>query len=90
MANGALLETRVPDDLHPPKRHTIMKKKETSTMGQKDHWNEVYSREPDFFGEGPSDCAGIALDLFRESQIESVLELGCGQGRDSPTRWADS
>jgi SAM-dependent methyltransferase len=60
-----------------------MKKKKTSAMGQKDHWNEVYSREPDFFGEGPSDCARIALDLFRESQIESVLELGCGQGRDS-------
>jgi SAM-dependent methyltransferase len=60
-----------------------MKKKETSAMAQKDHWNEVYGSEPDFFGEGPSDCARIALDLFRENQVGSVLELGCGQGRDS-------
>ena len=52
-------------------------------MAQKDHWNEVYGNEPDFFGKGPSDCARIALDLFRENQVESVLELGCGQGRDS-------
>jgi SAM-dependent methyltransferase len=60
-----------------------MKKKEASAMGQKDHWNEVYGSEPDFFGEGPSDCARVALDLFRKNQVGSVLELGCGQGRDS-------
>ena len=52
-------------------------------MAQRDHWNKVYGSEPDFFGEGPSDCARIALDLFRENQVGSVLELGCGQGRDS-------
>lgn len=52
-------------------------------MGQKDHWNEVYGSKPDFFGEGPSDCARMALDLFRKNRVGSVLELGCGQGRDS-------
>jgi SAM-dependent methyltransferase len=60
-----------------------MKKKEASTIDQKDHWNEVYGSKPDFFGEGPSDCARIALDLFRKNGVGSVLELGCGQGRDS-------
>ncbi len=50
---------------------------------QKEHWSEVYAGTPSFFGEGPSECARRALDLFRREGVETTLELGFGQGRDT-------
>jgi SAM-dependent methyltransferase len=50
---------------------------------QKSHWNEVFAGEAAFFGKEPSELARISLDLFRKEGVRSVLELGCGQGRDT-------
>ena len=53
------------------------------TTEQKLHWDEVFSNEPAFFGEEPSGFARVSLELFRKEGVRSVLELGCGQGRDT-------
>lgn len=50
---------------------------------QKQHWNEIYSRNAEFFGEEPSDFAKQALAQFRENGVSELLELGPGQGRDT-------
>jgi SAM-dependent methyltransferase len=50
---------------------------------QKSHWDEVFAGEQAFFGREPSEFARISLDLFRKEGVRSVLELGCGQGRDT-------
>lgn len=50
---------------------------------QRTHWTEVYTASPSFFGEGPSDFAKLALERFRDAGVRDVLELGCGQGRDT-------
>lgn len=50
---------------------------------QKRHWNEVYSKNAEFFGEQPSDFAKQALAQFRENGVSDLLELGPGQGRDT-------
>ncbi len=51
--------------------------------GQEGHWNRTYSGDSAFFGEGPSEFARMALSQFKNSAVRSVLELGCGQGRDT-------
>lgn len=50
--------------------------------GQEGHWNKTYFGNPAFFGEGPSEFAHTAMKLFKSAGVRSVLELGCGQGRD--------
>lgn len=47
-----------------------------------DYWNQLYSKD-DFFGTGPTKLAIFAQSLIHEKQNHSILELGCGQGRDS-------
>ena len=54
-----------------------------ATKKQQLHWDEVFARHPVFFGEDPSDCALISLDRFQEEGVQSLVELGCGQGRDT-------
>jgi SAM-dependent methyltransferase len=51
--------------------------------GQKDHWDKTYSGDPTFFGDGASEFARTALNRFKGAAVRSVLELGCGQGRDT-------
>jgi len=46
-------------------------------------WNSTYAVKPDFFGAEPSDLAVRAVDIFRRNGCKKVLELGCGQGRDT-------
>lgn len=53
------------------------------SSGQEGHWNKTYTENPAFFGEGSSEFAHTALNLFRSAGVRSVLELGCGQGRDT-------
>lgn len=50
---------------------------------QKEHWEQAFSEEPDFFGEEPSEPARRAAGLFSKEGFRRVLELGGGQGRDT-------
>lgn len=49
---------------------------------QREQWEGTYSR-PEFFGKEPSELGVNALRLFLAEGVRSVLELGCGQGRDT-------
>ena len=46
-------------------------------------WNNVYSADPSIFGDEPSKFALICYEDFVKHKVQKVLELGCGQGRDS-------
>jgi SAM-dependent methyltransferase len=46
-------------------------------------WNNVYSNDSSFFGNEPSKFALICYEDFVKHKVQKVLELGCGQGRDS-------
>jgi SAM-dependent methyltransferase len=48
-----------------------------------DIWNKVYSEDSSFFGEGPSDFAKKCYEYFLQNKVTKILDLGCGQGRDS-------
>ncbi|MDD1743192.1 MAG: class I SAM-dependent methyltransferase [Methanomassiliicoccales archaeon] len=49
---------------------------------QRLHWDETYKME-DFFGSKPSQFAEKSLEQFKLEGVEVLLELGCGQGRDT-------
>jgi len=46
-------------------------------------WNKVYSEDSSFFGDKPSNFALICYEDFVKHKVKRILELGCGQGRDS-------
>ena len=46
-------------------------------------WDKVYSSDSAFFGENPSDFAQICFRDFDKYHVKKLLELGCGQGRDT-------
>jgi SAM-dependent methyltransferase len=46
------------------------------------YWNEIYSKK-NYFGTGPTILALFAKELIDKYSISEILELGCGQGRDS-------
>jgi SAM-dependent methyltransferase len=46
-------------------------------------WNKVYSNDSSFFGEKPSKFALMCYEKFVKNKVQKVLELGCGQGRDT-------
>ena len=50
---------------------------------QQDLWDHVFTESENYFGESPSAFAQQTLELFRENAVCSVLETGCGQGRDT-------
>lgn len=50
---------------------------------QQSHWDSTYAGTDDFFGKGPSELAVSALGTLKDNGAKDVLELGCGQGRDS-------
>ena len=41
----------------------------------------MYSK-PNFFGVGPTKLALMAHEIMKKEGLKSILELGCGQGRD--------
>ncbi len=49
---------------------------------QRLQWDETYKME-DFFGGKPSQFAEKSLELLKREGVENLLELGCGQGRDT-------
>ena len=46
-------------------------------------WDKVYSNDSSFFGDEPSKFALMCNEDFVKHKDQKVLELGCGQGRDS-------
>jgi SAM-dependent methyltransferase len=46
-------------------------------------WNKVYANDSSFFGDEPSKFALICYEKFVKHKVQKILELGCGQGRDS-------
>jgi SAM-dependent methyltransferase len=45
------------------------------------YWNNIYSIN-DYFGTGPTILAKLAHNILQKHAFKSILELGCGQGRD--------
>lgn len=54
-----------------------------SSRNVSDIWNKVYSKDASFFGDDPSNFALDCYEEFKKNGVKQVLELGCGQGRDS-------
>jgi len=50
---------------------------------QKQLWDGTYSSQTDFFGIEASEIASRSIALFRKHSCNKILELGCGQGRDT-------
>jgi SAM-dependent methyltransferase len=50
---------------------------------QQKQWDKTYAGAQDFFGREPSELAVSALPTLKEHKVRTVLELGCGQGRDT-------
>ena len=46
-------------------------------------WDRVYSSDSSFFGEDPSNFGLDCYEEFKKHEVKNVLELGCGQGRDT-------
>ena len=50
---------------------------------QQARWEETYGKRPDFFGAEPSAFGVRAASAFDQHGLHTILELGCGQGRDT-------
>ena len=46
-------------------------------------WDKVYSNDSSLFGDEPSKFALMCHEDFAKHNVKKVLELGCGQARDS-------
>ena len=46
------------------------------------YWNDIYT-EDNYFGTGQTILADFAKPLIEQHGIKNLLEIGCGQGRDS-------
>lgn len=46
------------------------------------YWNGLYDKK-NFFGTGPTKLAKHAESLLEKNEINNLLEIGCGQGRDA-------
>lgn len=57
--------------------------REEALTGQQAFWEEKLSTIPEMFGEEPSEPAVKAAEVFGQAGTRRVLELGCGQGRDT-------
>jgi len=50
---------------------------------QQQQWQRTFQEIPEMFGRKASDPAIKAAELFRKEGRTRILELGCGQGRDT-------
>ena len=62
-----------------PDENEIETQNELEKLG---YWNSLYSKE-NYFGTGPTLLAFSAKEIIEKNEISDILELGCGQGRDS-------
>lgn len=53
------------------------------TNDQMSRWDSAYSSNTDFFGMEASQLGRNALIVFQSHSAKKILELGCGQGRDT-------
>ncbi len=60
-------------------------RKEKSERGNSNStlWDSVYSSDNSFFGDEPSILARESLPFLEGHRCKTILELGCGQGRDA-------
>jgi SAM-dependent methyltransferase len=52
-------------------------------IDQRKQWDSTYTSKADFFGQQPSDLGYRAVEIFKKNGCHRIVELGCGQGRDS-------
>jgi len=50
---------------------------------QQPHWEDTFAEKPDMFGTSPSAPAKAAAEMFKRAEAVNIMELGCGQGRDT-------
>ena len=50
---------------------------------QSQYWEKNFLSKPEMFGLEPSEVAINTLKIFKEQNIEKIVELGAGLGRDS-------
>ena len=50
---------------------------------QSQHWEKTFVSRPEMFGNFPSEAAIKSFEIFKKEGLTNILELGCGQGRDS-------
>jgi SAM-dependent methyltransferase len=50
---------------------------------QSQYWEKNFLSKPEMFGLEPSEAAINTLKIFKEHNIEKIVELGAGLGRDS-------
>ncbi len=50
---------------------------------QQEHWEQTFTEKLDMFGVEASDSARKAAEIFKKEGKREILELGCGQGRDT-------
>ena len=50
---------------------------------QSQYWEKKFLSKPEMFGLEPSKAAINTLKIFKEQNIEKIVELGAGLGRDS-------
>ncbi|MBE0557789.1 MAG: class I SAM-dependent methyltransferase [Proteobacteria bacterium] len=50
---------------------------------QREQWQDSFKEMPEMFGSEASAPASRAAELFKKEGKTNVLELGCGQGRDT-------
>jgi SAM-dependent methyltransferase len=55
----------------------------TTYLSVNEVWNRVYSSDSSFFGEDPSNFGLNCYEEFKQHGVKKILELGCGQGRDT-------
>ena len=46
-------------------------------------WNKVYKSDSTFFGKEPSNFALLSFNHMKANNVDKVLELGAGHGRDT-------
>lgn len=60
-----------------------MKPAPKSAIDQKSRWEKTFTETEAFFGDEPSGFSRKAMARFKEHRVRSLLEVGCGQGRDT-------
>lgn len=57
-------------------------KKSLNNIKFLNYWNKMYE-DKNVFGTGETKLARYAQELLKNYSVENMLEIGCGQGRDS-------